>query len=222
MARNKHPEETVEKILAVARRLFAQKGYENTSIQDIVDQLGGLSKGAIYHHFGSKEDIFDAVCRQLGEENTALYAYIRDDPGRNGREKLKAMLETACQNQNDHDFVSMVAQTVLDPRFLRTQFDEVISTVAPHYVQPVIEEGLHDGSLPRAIHPKELAQAISLLLNLWANPFFVPATGEEMQNRAQVLRRLFEGVGLDIIDDEMEATFFRHTARHLSGEEDRP
>ena len=69
---------------------------------------------------------------------------------------------------------------------------------------------------PRAIHPKELAQAISLLLNLWANPFFVPATGEEMQNRAQVLRRPFEGVGLDIIDDEMEATFFRHTARHLS------
>ena len=49
MARNKHPEETVEKILAVARRLFAQKGYENTSIQDIVDQLGGLSKGCLLY-----------------------------------------------------------------------------------------------------------------------------------------------------------------------------
>ena len=53
MARNKHPEETVEKILDVSIRLFAEKGYERTTIQDITDALG-MSKGAIYHHFKSK------------------------------------------------------------------------------------------------------------------------------------------------------------------------
>ena len=47
MARNKHPEETVQLILDVAFRLFMEKGYENTSIQDIIGGLGGLSKGAI-------------------------------------------------------------------------------------------------------------------------------------------------------------------------------
>lgn len=47
MARNKHPEETVSLILDVAGRLFLEKGYEYTSIQDIIDNLGGLSKGAI-------------------------------------------------------------------------------------------------------------------------------------------------------------------------------
>ena len=61
MARNKYPEETVEKILQASRRLFLEKGYEQTTIQDIVDQLGGLTKGAIYHHFKSKEDIMDAL-----------------------------------------------------------------------------------------------------------------------------------------------------------------
>ena len=45
MARNKHPEETVEKILDVSMRLFSEKGYEHTTIQDIVDALG-MSKGA--------------------------------------------------------------------------------------------------------------------------------------------------------------------------------
>lgn len=45
MARNKHPEETVNLILDVAFRLFMEKGYEHTSIQDIIDQLGGLAKG---------------------------------------------------------------------------------------------------------------------------------------------------------------------------------
>ena len=45
MARNKHPEETVNLILDVAFRLFMEQGYEHTSIQDIIDNLGGLSKG---------------------------------------------------------------------------------------------------------------------------------------------------------------------------------
>ena len=56
MARNKHPEETVAKILDVSMRLFTEQGYEHTTIQDIVDALG-MSKGAIYHHFKGKEEI---------------------------------------------------------------------------------------------------------------------------------------------------------------------
>ena len=39
MARNKYPEITVEKILDAAQRLFLEKGYDNTTIQDIVDEL---------------------------------------------------------------------------------------------------------------------------------------------------------------------------------------
>ena len=51
MARNKYPELTVEKILEVSQKLFLEKGYEQTTIQDIVDHLGGLTKGAVYHRF---------------------------------------------------------------------------------------------------------------------------------------------------------------------------
>ena len=54
MSRNKYPEETVNLILDVSQRLFIEKGYDNTTIQDIIDELGGLTKGAIYHHFSSK------------------------------------------------------------------------------------------------------------------------------------------------------------------------
>ena len=51
MARNKYPEVTVGRILDAAQRLFLVKGYDNTTIQDIVDELGGLTKGAVYHLF---------------------------------------------------------------------------------------------------------------------------------------------------------------------------
>lgn len=61
MARNKYPEVTVEKILEVAERLFGEKGYDDTTIQNIIDGLGGLTKGAVYHHFKSKEEILDAL-----------------------------------------------------------------------------------------------------------------------------------------------------------------
>lgn len=61
MARNKYPEMTVEKILDVSKRLFLEKGFDNTTIQDIVDGLDGLTKGAVYHHFKSKEEILDAL-----------------------------------------------------------------------------------------------------------------------------------------------------------------
>ncbi|MEI3015026.1 MAG: TetR/AcrR family transcriptional regulator [Ruthenibacterium lactatiformans] len=44
MARNKYPEETVARILDVSLKLFLEKGYENTTIQDIIDALGNLSK----------------------------------------------------------------------------------------------------------------------------------------------------------------------------------
>ena len=55
MGRNRHPEQTLEKIVDISAELFAKKGYEQTSIQDILDATG-LSKGGLYHHFKSKDD----------------------------------------------------------------------------------------------------------------------------------------------------------------------
>lgn len=92
MARNKHPEETVSLILDVSYRLFMEKGYERTSIQDIIDNLGGLSKGAIYHHFKSKEDILVAVTDRMTSQSNNILANIRDRKDLNGQEKLKKSL----------------------------------------------------------------------------------------------------------------------------------
>ena len=69
MARNKYPEITEKRILDAALKLFMEKGYEQTTIQDIVNELGDLSKGAVYHHFKSKEDIVDAVTTRVSMES---------------------------------------------------------------------------------------------------------------------------------------------------------
>ena len=88
MARNKYPEVTVEKILEVSQRLFIEKGYDNTTIQDIVNELGGLTKGAIYHHFKSKEEIIDALGEKLFFDNNPFVA-VQKQKNLNGLQKMR-------------------------------------------------------------------------------------------------------------------------------------
>ena len=106
MSRNKYPEETVNLILDVSQRLFIEKGYDNTTIQDIIDELGGLTKGAIYHHFSSKQDILDAVIERLFAKNTlsASWRKIQSDTDITGGEKLKRMLAAALTDEQEHQF----------------------------------------------------------------------------------------------------------------------
>ena len=53
-----------EKIVRSAAKLFLEKGYDNVSINDIIDVTGG-SKGTIYSNFGSKEKLFEAVVERM-------------------------------------------------------------------------------------------------------------------------------------------------------------
>lgn len=53
-----------QRLLAVATRLFAEQGFETTSVQQIVD-AAGVTKGAMYHYFGSKDDLLYEVYARL-------------------------------------------------------------------------------------------------------------------------------------------------------------
>ena len=118
MARNKHPEETVEKILDVASRLFLEKGYEHTSIQDIINNLGGLSKGAIYHHFKSKEDILIAVTDRMTMESNQGLAKIRDASAMNGKEKLQEIFKASINRPVQKDIFTVAPDFQNNPRLL--------------------------------------------------------------------------------------------------------
>ena len=55
-------------LLAASEKLFYTKGYENTSVQDILDAVG-FSKGGFYHHFDSKLAVLEAICQQRAEDD---------------------------------------------------------------------------------------------------------------------------------------------------------
>lgn len=63
-------EEKRQQLLDAAEGLFCQKGYEGTSVQDILN-AATLSKGGFYHHFASKEEVIHALCKRRGERAAA-------------------------------------------------------------------------------------------------------------------------------------------------------
>lgn len=65
------PLSTKEKLLEQAIRLFAERGYAGVSLEDIA-QAAGFTKGAVYSHFGSKEQTFLAALRAAAEELAGL------------------------------------------------------------------------------------------------------------------------------------------------------
>ena len=67
--------ETSQKILAIARKHFSLKGYAEASLEEIVDELG-MTRGALYHHFGNKKTLFTAVLAQIQSE---LGSYVEQN-----------------------------------------------------------------------------------------------------------------------------------------------
>ena len=64
MAVSKSAEERKEEILDAAQKLFGVKGYDATSVTDIMKEVG-IAKGTLYYHFQSKEEILDAMIERI-------------------------------------------------------------------------------------------------------------------------------------------------------------
>ena len=202
MARNKYPEVTVERILDVSQRLFLEKGYENTTIQDIVDELGGLTKGAVYHHFKSKEEIMDAVGDRMFFSNNPFEA-VRGRTDLNGLQKLR---EAVRLNQSDQERVRLTAQSIpiaKSPRLLQEMIVSNRKVLTPYFLE-LIKEGNRDGSM-HTNYPREIAELLPLLTSLWLPPSVFPASREQMKRKFLFLGEMLEKMGVPLMDDSIRA-----------------
>jgi AcrR family transcriptional regulator len=90
-------EATTARLLSAARELFATQGYAATSIEQIAAEAA-VTKGALYHHFQSKRDIFFGVCEQEQARLTELQAAgfsSKRDPWEGFKRGCEAYLEAA-------------------------------------------------------------------------------------------------------------------------------
>ena len=122
--RQEHALDTRESLVAAARALFAERGYAATPIDEIV-RAARVTKGALYHHFADKRELFRAVVRsvQLGWVER-IRAAVADEPdaGRRLELGLDAFLES-CLDPETQRIVILDGPAVLGPEELHAVED---------------------------------------------------------------------------------------------------
>lgn len=193
---------TRNKIINVASDLFVTKGYDETRITDIIDGLDGLTKGAIYHYFDSKEDIFNAVVNEIGNKNIQLFEEIKNDNKLSGAEKLSKIVKSSFYNENMEAITEMSPNLLDNPKLLSAFIAEIKEVTIPSFIMPVINEGIKDGSI-KAKYPDELSEMIAILLNLWLNPLIFTNKEFKLSNKMRIINMMLANFNIELFDKEL-------------------
>jgi AcrR family transcriptional regulator len=170
-----------EQILSGARRCFAEHGYEGATVARLEKAIG-LSRGAIFNYFGSKEDLFIELAVEDAHRmsdvwvNQGLPAVVDEvfglDPA-----WLGVYLELVRRVRTDEDF--------------RRRIEERQQVVVPMN-RAKIEEAQRAGEFRDDLEAKEIGQFVNLVLNGLA---LSRASGDELPSAELVLRLLATAVG---------------------------
>ncbi len=146
-SREARKEHTRGRILDAARRVFAVRGYHGTLMDDVAREAG-LSKGALYVHFSSKEDLFlallDEAAATLVERLTEVIARAHG-----GRAKVAAALEAALaafEDNQDLTRLFLVESAGAGPRVDDRRWQ--LRTALTELVRAHLDEAVADGDLP--------------------------------------------------------------------------
>lgn len=198
MARNKHPEVTVNKILEVSQRLFLERGYDHTKIQDIADELG-MTKGAIYHHFESKEEIMNKLGETMFIHNNP-FETVKKRKDLNGLDKMKLAIKLNQSNEQMVELTNQALPLLENPQILAKMFESNYQNLLPYWLE-LIKEGQEDGSI-KTDQPKELAELL-ILTDLWMIPSLFPGNIDDIKNRYKFVTVMLGKMGLLLYDEEM-------------------
>ncbi|MCM1468170.1 MAG: TetR/AcrR family transcriptional regulator [Alistipes sp.] len=193
----KAPAEWRRDILNAAQSLFLLKGYEETSISDIMDMAGG-AKGMFYRFFQTKEDVMHELGNRMFFENN-LFDMIKERTDLNGLEKIRSLL-VLNQSDEERNHLNMQAVSILkDLHILAAAVEENRRVLTPLWLE-LLEEGKKDGSI-KTEYTKELSELLPLI-NFWLMPTVFPATGEELHHKYRFVIEVLEHMGLPIFGDE--------------------
>ena len=130
-------------IIETAERLFYLKGYENTSVQDVLDELK-LSKGGFYHHFESKLSLLEAICEKRTESAFEASERAVRDPGLNAVEKLNLIFGmSSIFHQDSMDFIALMLRVAYHDGAVMLR--EQMKLTSMRLMQPLVDEVIQEG-----------------------------------------------------------------------------
>ncbi len=187
----KEPEVRRNEILDAAERLFAAKGFDQTSISDILDAVG-IARGTLYYHFRSKEEILDAMIGRSTQQLMAKARSIANDRSLPALQRITlALMALNMENDLGHVVMEQVhkPQNALMHQKLQ---QELLAGVDP-IITGLVEECMAQG-ICHTDYPAETVEMIMLYSNT-AFDAMADADAQSRQRRIEAfiynLERLF-------------------------------
>ncbi len=153
-------------LLETAERLFYVNGYENTSVQDILDEMH-FSKGGFYHHFDSKLSLLEAICETRAQETCEAAAELLSRLEENtALQKLNAVLHASALWQGGGPgFVSLLIGVAYreDGALMRERMKDCQLSGMQDIVARILSEGRETGEL----WVSDVSGAAQLILRLY-------------------------------------------------------
>lgn len=194
----KLPQQWKSEILSAAQKLFISKGYEETTITEIMVAVGG-AKGMFYRFFQSKEEIMQALGDMMFFQNNP-FDVVKSRSDLNGLQKIRELLVLNHLDM-ERDKLNVQAIPILkDPHILAAAIDSNRRVLTPLWFE-LLMEGRQDGSI-QTEYTKELSELLPLI-NFWLMPSIYPDTNQGILHKFEFIMEVLNKMGLPLMDDVM-------------------
>jgi len=154
------PQERKGQIIQTSLQLFAVKGYENTTINNIIED-SGISKGGFYHHYASKEELLKDIVRMLIGDMVVIFEEIDGRDDLTALEKTNEYIRRVCAYKGDKVIEVAALLSELYSGGKNVQLESKIYDFAREHIAPVMKriilQGIKEGDF-KTEFPEEAAE----------------------------------------------------------------
>lgn len=164
----KAPEERRGELMTAAQHLFYTKGYQGTSVSDIVTAVG-VAQGTFYYYFDSKEAVLRALVDDMVEQGRAFFHTIVSDPALSAIPKWQQAIQltTGWKLERKEQLLTLNRMLAMDENILlrHTLVSEQSKAVAAE-LAPIIAQGVDEGVFDVVLVPETARLVMALIFSL--------------------------------------------------------
>src|SRR4029077_18518871 len=147
-------EDKRRRILAAAVRVFAAQGYEATRVGDVAKEAGG-AYGLVYHYFGSKDAVLEAVFHEQWGRLLAAVA-LAEETGKTAPEQLRLVVKIVLRTwRDDPDLVRLLVREITRSPHIQDELDEIGQAFAS--LERIVRRGQEEGTFRSDVEPRVAA-----------------------------------------------------------------
>ena len=181
---------TRNNLLSAALAVISEQGYSATSLDDIA-AAAGVTRGAIYHHFGGKVELFTALVEERSTDINRIMKQALEEGGSPG-EKLRLILVRLFEYSDDEDYRAMLSLATSKVEYtseLETFWKQNVSSRRElvRFLTDLIREGIQQGDFRKDLSANDAAIAVAGFMNGVGLMWVQDPLNYSLSNRAEAL-----------------------------------